>query len=235
MTGTLTTEFTLSILVPVYNEIVVLPFFVEHIQQQMSKKHELIFIDGESTDGTWEWLKKQKSLKAFQTEKGRARQLNLGAEKATHDVLYFVHVDTLLPKGFDQLIQQALQKGAQTGCFQLQFSPSNFWLRLAGRGSRWNHILCRGGDQTLFVTKPLFTKVGGFDKGYTVCEDINFIQKLYQHTTFHVLPHHVTTSARRFIDNGSVWVLFHFGILHLLHWMGFSPTLLQRYYTFTIR
>lgn len=54
MTGTLTTEFTLSILVPVYNEIVVLPFFVEHIQQQMSKKHELIFIDGESTDGTWE-------------------------------------------------------------------------------------------------------------------------------------------------------------------------------------
>ncbi|MDA1288138.1 MAG: glycosyltransferase [Bacteroidetes bacterium] len=73
MTGTLTTKFTLSIIVPVYNEIVVLPFFVEHIQQQMSKKHELIFIDGESTDGTWEWLKKQKSLKALQTEKGRAR------------------------------------------------------------------------------------------------------------------------------------------------------------------
>jgi len=57
MTGTLTTKFTLSIIVTVYNEIVVLPFFVEHIQQQMSKKHELIFIDGESTDETWEWLK----------------------------------------------------------------------------------------------------------------------------------------------------------------------------------
>jgi glycosyltransferase involved in cell wall biosynthesis len=88
----------------------------------MSKKHELIFIDGESTDGTWEWLKKQKSLKALQTKKGRARQLNLGAEKTTHDVLYFVHVDTLLPKCYDQLIQQALQKGAQTGCFQLPLS-----------------------------------------------------------------------------------------------------------------
>ena len=42
MTGTLTIDFTLSILVPVYNEKELLPFFIEHIRQKMSKKHELI-------------------------------------------------------------------------------------------------------------------------------------------------------------------------------------------------
>lgn len=234
MTGTLTIDFTLSILVPVYNEKELLPFFIEHIRQKMSKKHELIFIDGGSNDGTWEWLKNQKTIKAFQSEKGRAKQLNKGAQEATQNILYFVHVDTLLPQDFDLFILKAITNKAHAGSFQLQFTPSNFWLNIAARGSHWNHLLCRGGDQTLFVTKPLFKEIGGFDEKYTVCEDINFIKKIYRKTKFYIIPYDVHTSARRFLNNGTLRLLFHFGILHFLHWIGAGPKFLKRYYLLNV-
>lgn len=234
MTGTLTNKSSLSIIIPVLNEIDLIADFITHLNDVLQDPQEIIFVDGGSTDGTWEWLQKNCSESAFQSEAGRAHQMNYGASKASFPFLYFVHVDSKLPQNFDQIISTQMKKGNTAGCFRLQFDPSNWVLKRAAAGSKWNHLLCRGGDQTLFVSKQLFTQLKGFDIHYRVCEDLQFIKKLYQNSSFTVLPHAVTTSSRRFYENGTFRLLFHFGIIHFLHWLGASPRFLHQYYQHNI-
>jgi len=223
----------LSIIVPVLNEIDQLSCFITHLKNQWQQPQELLIVDGGSTDGTWEWLQKN-SIPSYRSCKGRAQQMNFGALKATTDLLYFVHVDSKLPKHFDRILFEAYKRGITAACFQLEFDSQNFLLKSAAAGSRWNYLLCRGGDQSLMVLKSRFDALGGYDPRYKVCEDITLIKKLYKNGFF-VLPEKIITSTRRFQKNGILRLLFHFGVLHLLHWFDTRPEYLCRYYDRMVR
>ena len=235
MTGASTNRIELSVIIPIRNEIELLPRFISHLQRQWSRPHQFILIDGGSTDGSWEWMQSHFKDESHQTELGRANQMNFGVQIAKKELLYFVHVDSQLPKYFDLHIAQAIATGARSGCFQLRFDNANSLLHLAAAGSRWNHPLCRGGDQSLFVFKNDFYQCGGYDTQYTVCEDINLIKKLYSLGGFKVLPQKIQTSSRRFYQNGVLRLLFHFGVIHLTHWLGAGPKFLKNYYLKYIR
>lgn len=234
MTGSSTNKPQLSIVVPVLNEITGIELFVTHLKSQWSHPQELIFVDGGSTDGTWEWLQK-KSFQAVKSTPGRAIQMNIGAARASCDNLYFVHADSRVPKYFDAHLLDAQKRGIKAACFQLQFDAENWLLKTAASGSKWNHLLCRGGDQSLFVDRTLYETLGGFDPRYKVCEDLDFFKKLYNATDFKVLEPIITTSSRRFLENGILRLFFHFRILHFMHWLGVGPHSLTWYYHWTVR
>ena len=40
-------------------------------------------------------------IQLFSSKKGRAKQMNFGAQKATGNILYFLHADTFPPKHFE--------------------------------------------------------------------------------------------------------------------------------------
>lgn len=235
MTGALTNKIQLTVIVPVLNEIEVLPQFLSHLQKQWKTPQKIILVDGGSTDGSWEWIQQNWSEGGFQTQRGRGHQMNFGAEQSTTAGLYFVHVDSKLPHHFDLQIAQALEAGCQAGCFQLVFDHANWLLRRAAAGSRWNHLLCRGGDQSLFVHRELFQKLGGYDTRFKVCEDLDLIKRLYRKVKFRVLPQKIQTSSRRFYENGTLRLLIHFGIMHFSHWLGAGPQFLYRYYGTFVR
>ena len=44
------------------------------------------------------------------SDKGRAKQMNLGAKSATGNILYFLHADSFPPKHFDQYIVAEVEK-----------------------------------------------------------------------------------------------------------------------------
>lgn len=222
---------SLSIIAPVWNEINRLPLWLSMLLEKKEGALEIIVVDGGSTDGSWEWLQQQPKIRLFQCDKGRAKQLALGAQKALGSIFFFVHVDTQLPKGFDKLIKKAHAKNHLAGCFQMRFAPHNsIGLRIAGWGTCWNHLLFRGGDQTLFVAREVYHAVGGFDTTYRVCEDLEIIKKLYIHNTFTILPQKVVTDSRKFEQKGTATLLFHFRILHLMHWLGATEQSLFDYY-----
>tara|TARA_B100000767_G_scaffold275787_1_gene315620 strand:+ start:2270 stop:2962 length:693 start_codon:yes stop_codon:yes gene_type:complete len=225
----------LSIIIPVLNEIDQLEGLLTALRKNMIFENEIIFVDGGSSDGSFEFLKIKGAYSVIQTKKGRARQQNSGAEMASSDFLYFIHADTVPPYGFDKTIHQAFKQGYKAGSFRLKFLSSHISLQLVSFASRFNNRFCRGGDQSLFIKKTFFESIKGFNEEYLVCEDGELIDRIYKKTLFCVLPQEVKTSARRYEDNGVFRLQFHFFMIHLLRHVGKSPYMLHQYYSHFVK
>jgi len=222
---------TISIIIPVLNEeghIGVLLSYLKHNSNSQNIK-EIIVVDGGSRDRTLA-IAKEADVKILHSEKGRAKQMNYGAKHAEGDVFYFLHVDTLPPKHFDVDILNSIEENAEAGCFRMKFDSKNKILRIFAWFTRINHKICRGGDQSLFVSKPLFQETKGFNEAYKIYEDTEFISRLYNSTKFTVLPRTVVTSARKYEEKGTVKLQYHFGVIHVKKHLGAGPEELYAYY-----
>jgi len=222
---------SISIIIPVLNEEKSISNILACLENNGSKENieEVIIVDGGSVDKTIS-IASEKGATVINSPKGRAKQMNLGAKQAKGEILYFLHVDTLPPSHFDKSILKAIQNNHKAGCFQMSFDSNSRFLKFFAWFTRVNHTICRGGDQSLFITKNLFTKTKGFNEDYIVYEDNEFIERLYKKTYFKILPEKVKTSARRYEEHGTVKLQYHFGVIHLKNLMGASPEKLYDYY-----
>ncbi len=221
----------ISIIIPVLNEAGFIGTSLYHLKENAKDPEalEVLVVDGGSTDDTVQ-IATSLGAKVLPSATGRAKQMNLGAQNATGEILYFVHADTLPPKHYDAYILEAHRQGYTAGCFRMKFDTTNWFLRFFAWLSRINHTLCRGGDQSLFVAKELFEKTGRFNEDYLIYEDSEFIRRLYKTLKFRVLPHYVITSARKYRQKGWLKVQFHFGMIHLKNYLGAGPKDLFQYY-----
>ena len=221
----------ISIIIPVLNEEAYVGKLISYIKENSPNKNikEIIVVDGGSNDNTV-GIAENLGATVLHSKKGRARQMNTGARMAHGDILYFLHVDTFPPKQFETNILNAVKNGVEAGCFQMQFDSKSIFLQFFAWFSRINYTLCRGGDQSLFVTKAIFSKTQGFNESYLIYEDNEFIGRLYQNTPFKILPQKVNTSARKYEEKGMVKLQYHFGVLHLKNYLGAGPKQLHEYY-----
>jgi len=222
-----------SIIIPILNEANTIKKIIHYLIDNASTENivEIIVVDGGSTDGSQSIIKNLGlNINLLSAQKGRAKQMNAGAKVAKGDILYFLHADSFPPNRFDHFIIQEVKKNNLAGCFKMKFDHSHWWLRLASWLTKYRWRACRGGDQSQFITKALFEKLGGFDETYTIYEDNDLINKLYAIDEFVVIQKWLTTSARRYEANG-IWKLqYHFWVIYAKKWFGASAADLQKYY-----
>ncbi len=154
-----------SIIIPTYNEAGQIAATITKTRAANGKHEaEIIVVDGGSTDDTIA-IAKQYGATVMKSEgKGRAAQLNKGASVAKYDIFYFLHADSVPPNDFTTQILKAYKNDATSGCFRLAFDYSHWFLKANAWFTRFNVNAVRFGDQSLFVTKEVFKKAGGYIK-----------------------------------------------------------------------
>ena len=114
-------EQKVSIIVPAYNEGKNIKDCLDSIYDSNypKEKIEIIVVDDGSTDNTVKIVKKYDEIKILkQNHLGKVEALNLGAKKASHEILLTVDADTMLDKDcIKELVKPFSDKmiGATTG------------------------------------------------------------------------------------------------------------------------
>jgi len=227
----------ISIIIPTYNEAAAIQSTVRALWAHDEKNliREIIVCDGGSRDSTVEAAKAEGVTVIVSPRKGRSAQMNVGAGMATGAVLYFLHADTVPPKGFTQDIANAVSNGFAAGCYRLAFDDDHWFLKANCWFTRFDVDAIRFGDQSLFVTKKAFAAVGGFCEQHIVLEDQHLVKQLKKRGRFTVLQKSVTTSARKYRENGIYKTQGIFFLIYFLYRFGYSQQQLVSTYRRLVR
>lgn len=219
----------ISIILPTLDEAQHIAATLAPLQAMRGRGHEVIVVDGGSGDATVA----QAAPLADQVltgARGRARQMNAGAQAARGEVLWFLHADTLAPSHADTLLLDALATHAW-GRFDVRLSGRAPLLRLVeylmNLRSRLSGIAT--GDQGLFVRRDAFDAVGGFPD-QALMEDIALSRRLKRIGRPHCLREPLMTSSRRWEERGILRTILLMWRLRLLYALGANPARLARLY-----
>lgn len=225
----------ISVIIPVYNEAGLIAESIIRTRYAANDKNlEIIVVDGASTDETLS-IAKNCGVIVLRGPKGRAAQMNQGALSANGNILYFLHADSVPPANFTDYILNSVHFGAISGCFRLAFDHDHWFLRANCWFTRFDINGVRFGDQSLFVLKDIFFKVGGFREDLLMMEDQEIIHRLKKNGKFKIMNALVTTSARKYLDNGIYRMQTIFYLIWFLYYMGYSQISLLKLHRKLIR
>ncbi len=218
-----------SVIIPALNEAAHLSATLAAVTRD--SPHEVIVVDGGSTDGTPEIARKRDAL-VLTAPRGRAPQMNFGASVATGEYLLFLHADTLAPAGYPALVRAALERpGIAAGAFQFALEGDFPGRSLIEAVTNWRarRLQMPYGDQGLFVRRELFENLGGFPE-QSLLEDYELVRRLRRCGRISILPVPVRTSARRWQRLGAVRTTLLNQAIILAYKLGVSPACLATWY-----
>lgn len=222
---------TLSVIIPTYNEAATIAGLIGQLRRYApTPAVEVLVVDAGSPDGTAEVAREAGATVLRAPRPGRAAQMNYGARQATGDILYFVHADVGIHPEYVSTIEEAVAQGYEAGCYRFRFDSRHPLLRLNSYGTRFRGIMSRGGDQTLFITRALFQRLGGFDERYVIMEDFDIILRIRRQAPFLIVPKDVVVSARKYETNSWLRVQVANLTAFSLFFMKVAPTRIARTY-----
>lgn len=210
----------ISVIVPTYNEEKTILRCLEALGEQALKPKEIIIVDDGSTDGTereiLRFAQNDQRVKIFkQHHKGPGTARNLGASKATGDILVFVDADMRFSPTFLDELTTPIREGKSKGTFSKEEYVSNWtnrWARF------WNY---RKGLFDLraipadypnrapvfrAILKSEFEKAGGFDESRGYDDDWSLSERLgYRATAIKAMYYHDNPDSLRDVFLQARW------------------------------
>ena len=190
----------ISIVVPIYNEEKTISPLLMQLRR-LKGSCEILLVDGGSSDATLELIGDE--FEVLHSPKGRANQMNFGAEHSRGDVLFFLHCDSVLPDNALEEMKKVLKK-RKAGCFGITFPKGSALMRICQFMSNLR-AGCRGivfGDQGLFIEREVFFEAGGFP-AIPIMEDYQLSLTLRKMgVRFGMTKSRILTSDRRYPKGG---------------------------------
>lgn len=220
---------SISIVIPVLNEADHVAGLLVDLRDR-DRTLETIVVDGGSDDDTVARAKSY-DCQVIQSARGRAEQMNRGAEAANGDILLFLHVDTRLPDNFIGALDRFWTSAHAWGRFDVRLDSDRPVLRVVAVmmniRSRLTGI-CTG-DQAMFVRRSVFERIGGFAQ-IPLMEDIEISKRLKSVSSPYCVTSPVITSSRRWDKHGAIKTILLMWWLRLRYFMGDTPESLARQY-----
>lgn len=217
----------ITVLIPALNEARSLPATLAAARRALGNDVEMIVADGGSTDATVV-LANAAGAQVVSSPRGRGTQLDRALRAARGDICVLLHADTLLPADARSHITHALEH-AVAGAFLLRFEEPQ--LRWLARAINLRSLVFRNatGDQAMFARRASLLEIGGVP-GIELFEDVRLWRMLKRAGRVQLVKARVTTSARLWLELGTVrGVLLHLR-LRLLHALGVAPRRLAKMY-----
>lgn len=222
---------TISIIIPTYNEQDTISELLCYLKKNSCGEDvEIIVVDGGSSDKTLAKVAEFGGIGFESSQKRWGAQMNAGAKRASGDILYFVHADSTPPPTFIADIKTAVEGGHPAGCFRFQFNSDHPLLKINAYCTRFDRIMCRGGDQTLYITKPLFNRLGGYRDDFIIMEDYDLIERIQNKASFKIIPKNVIVSARKYEQNNYLKVQAANFVVFMMYFWGCSQEKLHNTY-----
>ncbi|NNC53662.1 MAG: glycosyltransferase [Erythrobacter sp.] len=222
---------SVTLLVPALDEAKALPELVAVFERLDPKPHEILLVDGGSSDETCE-IARDAGWRVLASEKGRARQINAGVEAAGGRLVCVVHADTCPPSDMVAVIEDTL---ADQRIALASFTPvirgpekTRWGTTIHNWAKTWYaplltrpHLFFRGvrllfGDHAMFFRREDFLKVGGCTPGDAVMEEADLCVKFARLGRVKMVRRRVYTSDRRIAAWGPLkanWIYFKVGML----------------------
>ncbi|MDH5654863.1 MAG: TIGR04283 family arsenosugar biosynthesis glycosyltransferase [Spirochaetia bacterium] len=221
----------ISIIIPTLNESEFIGKLLPALQEFRKRGHELIIADGGSSDLTVQIAKDHSDRIVF-SKKGRAKQMNAGADAASHEIFWFLHADSIPHSDSDRFILKEFQnKKKGWGYFKTRLSGNSILFRLIEffMNLRSGLTSVATGDQGIFVRKDSFLIAGKFPE-IELMEDIALSKTLKNICRPSRLSLIMITSSRRWEQKGVFKTILLMWYLRLAYISGIHPRKLQALY-----
>lgn len=219
----------LSVIIPALNEEGELPETIKRARVIPEVK-EIIVVDAGSTDDT-QAIAREHNCIVLECEPNRGKQLRLGAQRASGDVVLLLHADTWLPKNAGAVIAETLARPlVVAGGFYKRFRDGG-----ALPGSRlrcwllWALTNRLFGDQAIFVKRAVLEQCGGVP-GVPLMEEFELCKTLAPHGRIALASATVLTSARKFRVHGALKTYWRMVRCITPYALGASPQRLAKIY-----
>jgi len=220
----------IAVIIPTLNEGLSIQKTLIELQAWRQRGHQIILVDGGSADATVSHAENLVDL-VLLSPKGRALQMNMGAEHADADILLFLHADTILKEGADHLIIESLSTNKPWGRFNVSFTSDKLIFKIIALFMNIRSCITSiaTGDQAIFVEKQLFDQVGRYPS-LPLMEDIQLSIVLKRQCRANCLKETVITSSRRWEQQGVYKTILQMWGLRLAYFLGVSSERLKHWY-----
>ena len=230
-------EKLLSIIIPTFNEEDNLRKLLPYLKSYSGKNTEIIVADTIKSNDQTSIICEGNHIKRVVCEFcSRARQMNFGAQQAKGDILYFLHADTLPPVSFEKDIRSTLDDDYDFGIFSYKFDSDHPLLKVNARFTKKKGLFIGGGDQSIFMEKSTFKKIGKFDPGYCIMEDFKFFHTANRMgLSYKIVPNDVIVSARKYEKNSYLRVNVSNLVAFSMYHLGMKPSSIKKAYSYLLR
>lgn len=188
----------ISVVMPSYNQASYIEDAIKSVLEQDYPEVELLIIDGGSSDGSVEIIKKYADRLSYwvsEIDKGQSDALNKGFERATGELLTWCNSDDLLLPGALRAVGETfIRQGGASGASWIAGSclwvdPDAKVIR-ASRNAGYCQTLvdngvCSVSAPSSFFTRKMYDEIGGVDLQFHYMMDINlwfaFAQRGYRY------------------------------------------------------
>lgn len=227
-----------SVILPVLNEAAIINATMDRLEAlEGSDQCEFIVVDG-TPDGSTIKAIIDRDVHCVKSPRGRARQMNAGADEAKGEIFIFLHADTRLPRNALDLInhmmtrQTMAQKALIGGAFDLRIGSERPMLKIIARIASLRSRLTRipYGDQAIFIRREYFTRMGRYPE-IPLMEDVALMRRIKRAGgRIGFIPEPVITSARRWEKEGILYTTLRNWLLLGAYFLGVPPEKLAKYY-----